>query len=779
MTEHNAQARLLAKLRGLRLALRGRLFAEGLARVLMALAGLVVVTFAFDYTLRLDRPLRLLILAICGAGVLAVVLRRLVMPQVVAMGTRDLAMLVERRYRQLGDRLISALQLADRQQAVAVGMSSAMIDRVMSEAETQAGELKFNALVDKRRLWKAWGIVLALAVVLGGVAAARGDLAGLWYRRNILMENVDWPQETYLRVFAIGPDGRLVRLLDVDADGTITHQQAYVDVLRGSDLEIFIETTAASEAPDMVMLHAWYPSEGDTEEKLPRLGDDAAQPFRALRTPPAEGQRHYYRKTFPAVSEAFRFYVTGGDDRRDARTPHELRLLAPPALRDLSFTVAAPAYMRQAQTSRFDGDRGMIRLHLGSTVTLQARSTKDLAWADLMLGDNAIGEIAIVPDTDNMPRAVQGVFQVTGENKARTERLRIVLRDTDGYTNATGQQYPLEVIPDRPPEVSVASRGVRTVVAPTVYIPLVATARDDIGIEGVQLRYRLSRAETIGEGEDATIRAVPGEPVDLETPLPPDADDLANLSGERVLDIRPMKLPVGSEIVVVATARDLLPAEYDGPNTTDSRQLVFTIISRDELMGQLVAKQKEVRMEFFQASAQHQLALGRSETLLAELAGGVPADLARQAGDARNKQHMVAIETLKAADTLDAVATELEFNRLGKADDWESIRTTIVLPLRQMLRMMDDVQTQLDTVIETQDPEAIEADMAEIVLTQQRIAEQMAALLKRMQKLENRVELIRRLEGMMKLSRKLKDAIDDETEGATDSIFEPKTPAGE
>jgi hypothetical protein len=777
MTDHQSHSPLTARLARLRVALRGRLLLEGLAWALLAMAGLIVVTFAFDYTLRLDRPLRATILALCAVGVLGVLLRRLILPQASALRANDLAMLVERRYRQLGDRLISALQLADRREALAAGMSGAMIDRVISEAESQANEIKLNDIVDKRRLAKVWGAVLVLAVLLGGVAMARGDLAGLWYRRNILLQNIDWPQETYLRVFAIGPDGELVRLLDVDADGTITHQQEKVDVLRGRDLHIIIETTAASEAPDSVMLHAWYPSEGDTEEQLPRLGAEAAAEFRALREPPLAGERTYYHKTFLAVSEAFRFHITGGDDRRDARVPHEVRLLAPPALRDLRFTVAAPPYMRQANTTRFDGGRGVLSLHLGSTVTLQSRASKDIVRAEIHIDGEPRGEISISDDADGRPRRLRGQFQVTGENRSRTQKLRIVLEDVDGYGNDRGQQYLLQIVPDREPEASIAARGVRTVVAPTAYIPLVATAQDAIGLEGVQVRYRLSRAQAMGEGEEASVRAVTSPPEDLETAIVPTEGDPTQARGERVLDIRPLKLAVGSEVVVTAVATDLLPVEYGGPNVTTSRQVVFSVISRDELMGQLVAKQKEVRMEFFQAAGQHQLALGRAETLLEELKDAVPDDLARQAGDASARQQMVAVETLKAADTLEGVATELEFNRLGKTEDYEGIRSEIVLPLRQLLRMMKDVQSRLDAVAGLNEAASLQAGVSEIVDMQKRIAEEMEAILKRMRKLENRVELARRLESMLRMSVELKETISEEKKKGVVDIFDPLAPA--
>ena len=57
---------LLDKLASLRRALRVRLLGEGTAWLLVALAAGAAGTFAFDYALRLDRPLRISLLAIWG-----------------------------------------------------------------------------------------------------------------------------------------------------------------------------------------------------------------------------------------------------------------------------------------------------------------------------------------------------------------------------------------------------------------------------------------------------------------------------------------------------------------------------------------------------------------------------------------------------------------------------------------------------------------------------------------------------------------------------------------
>ena len=98
---------VVGKLNGLRRGLRGRLAIEGLSWIAVALVAVVFVTLAFDYTLRLERTARGLIMALSLAAAAWIAYRRLVGPMLVPMGPADLGLLVETRFAQLGERLIS------------------------------------------------------------------------------------------------------------------------------------------------------------------------------------------------------------------------------------------------------------------------------------------------------------------------------------------------------------------------------------------------------------------------------------------------------------------------------------------------------------------------------------------------------------------------------------------------------------------------------------------------------------------------------------------------
>ena len=225
-TERNelVPAEIRGKLHALRRALSARLTLEGLAWTALALVALVFVTMGLDYLFRLERELRGIIMALAVAGVGAVVWRQLIRPLRVPMDISELAVLVERRFRQLGDRLVSAVDFSRRSDTEAVGLSATMVRRMADEAQALSLPLRFQDVVERRGIFRTWSLAGCALGLLLGFGIWQSDLLGRWFQRNVLFADVSWPQETYLTVQG-GPD---------------------FAVLRGDDLEVLAEIDGAA-----------------------------------------------------------------------------------------------------------------------------------------------------------------------------------------------------------------------------------------------------------------------------------------------------------------------------------------------------------------------------------------------------------------------------------------------------------------------------------------------------------------------------------------------------
>jgi hypothetical protein len=133
-----------------------------------------------------------------------------------------IALVLERRFpRQLGDRLITAVELADPKKGVRYGYSEVMIEQTIHDAAERVEQVPVREVFDWRRLYGQWVLVGVLTVGLyvlaclgfcipdwvgetgaGGLAGFSrfNQMAGLWFERNVFLENTIWPRQAHLVV---------------------------------------------------------------------------------------------------------------------------------------------------------------------------------------------------------------------------------------------------------------------------------------------------------------------------------------------------------------------------------------------------------------------------------------------------------------------------------------------------------------------------------------------------------------------------------------------------
>jgi hypothetical protein len=718
------------KLAGLRRALTGRLAVEGAAWTVVSLVALVFGTLAFDYLLRLERPLRALIMVAALAGVAWVLWRSLLRPLRVPMGMADLAMLVEGRFGQLGDRLISAVLFSGRSPAETLGASQAMISHMAAEANAIARPLPLGQIVERRGIFRSWSVACCALALLLGFGILQGDLLNRWFWRNVLLADVPWPQATYVRVEGKGD---------------------FV-VMRGDDLRVEVNAEDRSLiVPSYVELHATYPGIGRTEERVE----------------PEPGNPKRFVKTFPAVPEEFEFYVVAGDDRRDARRPHRVLLIDPPSFRQVRFTVVRPRYTAMPRPELYDGSAGVLSLPAGSRVMVEALANKPLSSASIELDGVGAGQLkarAVAAGGSGSSAAGEawfiGEFELPPVNKAEARVLRFALADADGHVNRGGAKYLLQVQPDHAPTVEMRKSGVGARITPQAIIPLRLIVRDEYGVVAVGIRA--GRSEKAGDANTVPVA------------LPPDAGRDVDLSHE--LNIEPMKFQPNQTVYVWAWADDTLPASFGGPNRGQGGTMSFTVVKPEDLMEDLVRRQKELRLEFIQAMALQESARARTSVAAAIFAAGkVDAESRRELASSASAQASVGAEIAKAADTLGAIVEEMKYNRIGTDTEREQIRSGVVQPLKDL---QDSVRRIRADLVATQGVEAVaelKRQAQAVEGLQKDLLARMDEILQRMTKLESKQEMANKLQLIIQWSQELLDTIRKKQEAETSTVFQPAT----
>jgi hypothetical protein len=655
------QPSVRGKLRRLQTAIKARLAGEGVAWLILSLIATVFVTLALDYFLRLPRGVR----AVFSLGSLALALyvlgRYTIVPLMVPLDSENLALLVERRFGQLKDRLISAIQFS-RMPIESTFASQAMIDHMAAEANELAEKIDFKGVVERRTMIHAMGYSAMGVVFLAVFTLWQPDIMSLWWGRNVLLGNTPWPQDTYLSVpihviapggcnpnvagdyyyrtdwngnrlyvtddysLSAGAGGWRIAAASIPPDerseSLFTHNvfegkyepatskatgaplvSAVYKVLRGDNLtvKILADMNGRHVAPEEITVYTRYPSLADTTQEKVSQGTVEEK---------KNGKWMTYTKSYSVVNEGFTFWVTGGDDSTDNDHRHTVVVIDPPSVMNAKFHVEYPGYVNMPP-AEFKGTQGGLAVRVGSKITVTAVTNKDIQSAYMTYNAKGAGSMEQVQKGEL--RVWMGTFSVGTENKAAVGSLLIHLRDTEGYENNRPQQYLVQVQPDLPPTVDVKVRGVGSRVSRRAIIPLLISAKDDTGIAKVTAMVTVTRAAPASQPASAAatapLAAGSFAPLVINVPGPDPGHNPKEFKEVRAnIDLldgfhdahdsaKPGLVP-GDKVTVVVTVCDNMPAEFGAKDATGAFVPGPNKVQSAELEFQVV-KDEDLAEEFY------------------------------------------------------------------------------------------------------------------------------------------------------------------------------------
>lgn len=415
-------ALLESRLSALRRGVRARFLLGGLARVAVAACVAIALVVLIDWLIRADAwSVRGVFLGLALAIVVAVALKALWGPLSLPMPDEDLALAVERRFPQLQDRLISALQLGRAAGRSPAFNSPALAARAMDEAVEACGPLAFAEAVPipAQRRWTGLA-----AVALAGFAFLAWGSPEFRIGLLRLVSDVPWPSAYDLEV-------------ELAADR----------VAQGDSLPVVARLKEGSRFPLRVVLHA-------------RGTGDALE----LTMPLQEGA---FRAHLEHLQEDVQVWVTAGDFR--SRT-FAVRVLEKPVLKVFQVRVTPPEYAGlPAQV--LSPNSGHLRALRGSRVSVEGTCSKPLAAAAVALTKRT------VPLTLTEPTRFSGEFVVEeGGSYVFT------MEDQEGLKASHPVSYQLTIIQDQAPFVRIIKPGKDLSVVATARIPVEAEIQDDYGL---------------------------------------------------------------------------------------------------------------------------------------------------------------------------------------------------------------------------------------------------------------------------------------------------------
>ena len=626
---------------------------EGLALVVVLLGTLFWGSFLVDWCyfqlsrLELPRWFRATFL-VFGIGTLAFgVVAWIALRLLRSLRSKALALVLERRFPELDDRLITAVEAADGAEPDSSPITAAMLRQTITDAARTASSLDLGSVFDKRPIRRAVLIASVLVASILGLAVTNSAAMERWIAGYLNLRDGYWPRETELIVRVVTQPGDRIREF---VDGRFKHA-------KGTDLTIQVDVREGKKAPSQVRLDARLANgRGTIRVLLTRVGDE---PF---------------RHTLPGLLDDADIWVTGGDFTNPSA--YRVQVVQPPDVQHIALHCLFPEYTgmnqrkggevvrtrqqvdgaqislplatdfildiaanKSLQNIRMEGDAGPERWEIelnsagksnAAVIRLKSLDGKpeivvplpdkviDAAWSSQH--DVVALPFVLAPDgAVRLPKVVREA----AENKTPLafplplppdSAIRIILEDSDGISGIAPTRFTINGIVDQPPVVTTQLRGIGSSITRKARIPVTGTLVDDYGVVSSRFEYR------VDDSQVWLPRSFQSPPTGTRREF-----ELSRTETEKFerFDVLPLDLSIGKRLSLSVSATDgctvadlhpavtaaaAKPAEEEDPKPQSTgpahqalgMKYVFTIISEEELLSNLYAREINIRKRFEQ-----------------------------------------------------------------------------------------------------------------------------------------------------------------------------------
>ena len=378
------------------------------------------------------------------------------------------AALIERKHPELGERLLSALQLGRGQDYG----SQQIVGQIVSDASRATIDLDMEDCLD----WKP--------------AKRAGVLTGIAGLVIVL----------YAIVFAPRFGNGLGRVLLPWSD-----TQPYTATVIDEDS---IRPENGKRFPEGAAIPITVTVRGEqlpTEATLMRQVANGT--WRKATMDPAQefsdsDQSRNFQFQVAQADEPFAFYITAGDDQSDIR---EIKIVKRPTVAALTIDYTPPAYAQGSeQPIQPSSTTGEIAGLVGTRVDWQCTTNKPLSEATLETETGDLLKLSQGEDASHWQtsfvlwtsKAKQPTSGLAATRLMAPTRYKINLVDQDGYDNAAPLWRTISLTQDQVPRVAIPTPGQDRQVKIDETVKLVVEARDDIGVADVRVLIRVNEEET-------------------------------------------------------------------------------------------------------------------------------------------------------------------------------------------------------------------------------------------------------------------------------------------
>jgi hypothetical protein len=543
---------------GLRRRVRQYVWAEGIADCLAWLGAAFWLSLAIDWFFEPPAAVRVFLLLAVAGVLAAIVFRQIVRRAFVRLTDANMATVLERRFPQLNDSLLTAVGLCSEQDGhrrydgrspprALPRCASGMLLRTCQEAAERIRAVRLDEVFNPRPLRNslAAGILLIFSVLVFGVVFP--NAFATWARRSLGFSQSLWPRMTRLEI--VGFPGGVLK------------------AARGSDVDIVVRAdTSMPRVPKAVEIR--YHEQGGVRGRatMNRIGlaDPSKDPYQEF---------VYTRRN---VLSPMTFNVYGGDDSISAQ---KIEVVDNPTV-SLTLDCEFPTYTGRPPRSL--PAAGAVSLPQGSRITIHAAANKELVRVevDSAADEKAPSPPAVIEGKDLSPDRRGFVYTVQSLDKDTV--LSFTLFDADGIKSRDPVRLHLEAVPDQAPQIMAQLEGIGTAITPQARVGVTGRVTDDYGIGRIWFDYAVDETKP-GTSPIAAPEARPAE-------YRLDARDAA-------LEVRDLKLAPGQKVQLGVKAADLCTLGQ-GPNIGAGERWLLEVVTPDQLQLMLRSRELVLRQRF-------------------------------------------------------------------------------------------------------------------------------------------------------------------------------------
>lgn len=655
--------------------------------------------------LELPVGLRAILLAVllpCGLLLLA---RRVIFPLVRRIRDSDIALLVERRFPQFQDRLITSVESSHRISDEGP-LVKPMLERSVREADALAGDVAADDVFDTSHL-KRLGLMsggLMLSVACVGIVSPQSLTR--WWSAFVRCDEIYHQRTTDLVLHAVSqPSDRRLAFQTIDQRLTYRHP-------RGADLELEMivpdggpQTGQMWVVPDRVRIDV---IRVDGSRSRTYVSASSARTFRFVVT---------------RLQEPVQIELLAGDYR--TRVPYQIVVVNPPGIDAVELRCTYPEYTgwNQLRERTLTMTGSEVQLPVGTSFELVATSSKPLQAvrivsdhfelsgdrdsSQLLLRDEQTSvnsdngpllsrdgrmittRMMIVPPvaTTTDPAKPIETTTVSTDNSCLhipfSANLRFFLHDDDDVMSASPETISVQGIPDAPPLVVAQMNGVGNAVTRLARIPVSGRIRDDYGLQSAGFEFLVDDESTWRPRPFRRVPTTHATDFDLQR-----SDD----EPFEIFDLQPLELSEGQTLTLSVVASD--DNQMLTPAVTRSEPLLFRIVSNEEVLSLLYTREISLRNRFEEVIAQleqirNDLQFQTDVARRVDAAGAAAsledrASLNTSATRSGNNVRRQTNELNSIVEGFEQIVQQLENNAIPPQQQAAEMRATIVRPLQNV-----------------------------------------------------------------------------------------------